>query len=360
MTAAPGERQSVLLLSPAGDHGSATSEAELVASLDRLDIPLRVVETGRGRGPLGGGALGAPFTFLAARRAIRRALAEEDPAAVISIDSTAALLLPRRRLRASGIPVAVRIDRSAEGPRMRRLLERWALRRADAALTSGPACTESAGRFAHRALEVPVPLPIRPPNGSPRGVRPPIAWVEPPFESGLDCVCQAWLELERRRHAPQPIRLVGLDAEQGRRYLRRLKVHEPRGAIWIGSVPKERYLELLPDAAAFVAASRSEAYAVAQLEALAAGVPLVTGAAPGSHEAERIARKLAPELVRATHDPRGLAAAADAALSLDPAARADYARRAAELLAPFSCERADAALRDALTELREAPSAAGA
>ncbi len=309
---------------------------------------------------LGGGALGAPFPFLAARRAIRQALAEEEPEAVISVDSTAALLLPRRRLRARGVPVAVRIDRSAEGPRLRRLLERWALRRADAALTSGPACTESAGRFARRALEVPVPLPNRPSNGSPRRIRPPIAWVEPPFESGLDCVCQAWLELERRRRSPQPIRLVGLDAEQGRRYLRRLRVHEPRGAIWIGSVPKERYLELLPNAAAFIAAARSEAHAVTQLEALAAGVPLVTGAAPGSHEAERIARRLAPDLVRTTHDPRGLAAAADAALSLDPGARADYARRAAELLAPFCCERADAALRDALTELRAAPTVASA
>ena len=113
-------------------------------------------------------------------------------------------------------------------------------------------------------------------------------------------------------------------------------------------LPRGQYESLLGGATAFVSASRIEGYGLAQLEALAAGVPLVTTSSRGAYEAEPLARGLAPELCA---EPAGLSGAIAAALAMPAERRRDYAAKAAELLAPFSEVRARDGLREALAVL---------
>jgi hypothetical protein len=87
-------------------------------------------------------------------------------------------------------------------------------------------------------------------------------------------------------------------------------------------------------------ASRREDYGQSQLEALAAGTPLVTVPSPGAYEALPIARRLAPELVGPD-----LAAALRALPGVD---RDDYARRAAVEMAPYRRQAVLATVRDEL------------
>jgi glycosyltransferase involved in cell wall biosynthesis len=89
---------------------------------------------------------------------------------------------------------------------------------------------------------------------------------------------------------------------------------------------------------AFLNASRHEDYGVAQLEALAAGTPVVTVPTPGQFEALPLLRELAPELVTDAIDAPQLATALCTALSWSDAQRREYAGQAQEKLAPYRPE----------------------
>ena len=77
---------------------------------------------------------------------------------------------------------------------------------------------------------------------------------------------------------------------------------------------------------------------MAQMEALAAGTPLVCAPAPGGNAALPLARELAPALVAPERTADALGRALSAALALDGPERDVYARRARELLEPYSDE----------------------
>ena len=158
------------------------------------------------------------------------------------------------------------------------------------------------------------------------------------WKRGTDLLCAAWNEA-----APAGVRLTiaGADAEAGRAWLARCGVPEPPGVEWAGSLPHGEWLERLAGARAFVNASRREDYGQAQLEALAAGTPLVTVPSPGAYEALPIARRLAPELV--SDD------LASALRALEHVDRDAYARRAQAEMAPYRRAAVLAIVRDQLT-----------
>jgi glycosyltransferase involved in cell wall biosynthesis len=85
----------------------------------------------------------------------------------------------------------------------------------------------------------------------------------------------------------------------------------------------------------FLNASRFEDWGIAQMEALAAGTPLVTVSTPGSYEALPLARELDPRLVAADITPSSLAVAIRAGFGMSDEERAGYAARADELLEPY-------------------------
>jgi glycosyltransferase involved in cell wall biosynthesis len=115
---------------------------------------------------------------------------------------------------------------------------------------------------------------------------------------------------------------------------------------WAGALPRSRWLALVAGAAVFVNASRFEDWGLAQMEALAAGTPLVTVSTPGPNAALPLARELAPQLVAREAEADALARALEAGLGMDAAARAAYAGEAARLLQPYG----EAALRAVVAE----------
>ena len=344
----------VLLISPAGTGGWRRNESALSQSLDDLGVENRVrrVDLGRLERLRHPWATGSLIIAAAARRELKRGLRQGKPAAVIAVNSTAAMLFPFRRLRRLGIPVAIRIDCPASeqfpgfAHALHRRLERRALRTADLALTMGPQSTELVRPLARRTAEVPLGVAISPPAAQ---ADPPVlvAYAGQPGFKGLDLIVRSWIELGPRRDRAT-LAITGVDSGEAQVFLKRHGVAEPEGVRWAGVLPPAEHDELVAGATAFVSASRLEGYGIAQIEALAAGVPLVTTPSLGVYEAQPLARELAPELCA---EPAGLADAIAASLQLPPERRAEYARRAAELLTPYAEDRVEPALREALSAL---------
>jgi len=177
-----------------------------------------------------------------------------------------------------------------------------------------------------------LPPPVSTPSSAVRGRFDAVAYAANPDKRGLELLVRAWGEA-----GPPGGRLGvgGLDRPAGERWLRRLGVHEPPGVEWLGELEPGRWLSLVAGAGVFVNASRFEDWGLAQMEALSAGVPLVTVPTPGANAALPLARELAPGLVASARSTEALAGALRAGLALDGAARLAYAKAAERLLAPY-------------------------
>jgi glycosyltransferase involved in cell wall biosynthesis len=160
-----------------------------------------------------------------------------------------------------------------------------------------------------------------------------LAYAGNPEKRGLDLMVRAWAALGPGHGR---LGLGGVDAAAGRAWLRRCGVDEPPGVEWLGAVERERWLGLTAGARVFLSAPRIEDWGLAQMEALAAGTPLVTSPCPGVHAAWPLARSLRPELVAVRRDEGEIVAALRAALALTGEERDAYAAASRELLAPYS------------------------
>jgi glycosyltransferase involved in cell wall biosynthesis len=287
---------------------------------------------------------------LAARRAAR---ATRDARAVIVSGATTALLLRR-----PPVPWAIRFDSPTALNRRgwpgawQRARERHVFRAADVLLPWGSAAADAARPLVAGAPTRTIPLPV-PVEAPPRDGSPPpdggsspggevVAYAGWLWKRGVDLLCAAWAEA-----APEGVRLVigGADRAAGLAWLDRCGVPEPPGVEWAGAVPHDQWLARVARARLFVNASRREDHGLAQLEALAAGTPLVTVPSPGAYEALPIARRLAPELVAADVSAPALATALRAGLALDDA---KYADRARAEMAPYRREAVLAVVRHEL------------
>jgi glycosyltransferase involved in cell wall biosynthesis len=289
-------------------------------------VPVRIGASGRLRR---GMALTDLVEALAARRAGRGLSAR----ALIYSSVTAALL------QEPSAPYAVRFDTPAAlnrpgiGGAWQRRRERGVLAGARLLL---PWSEQAAG--AARALtgDGPPALVLPPPietsaQGSGQAFDA-AAYAGNPDKRGLVLLCEAWA-----LGAPGGARLVvgGIERQRALRHLRRAGVPEPEGVQWAGEVEAGRWLATVASARVFLNASRYEDFGIAQLEALAAGTPLVTVASGGPNVALAPARRLAPELVAAERDAESLAAALRAGLGLSEGQRTAYAEGARRLLEPY-------------------------
>ena len=256
--------------------------------------------------------------------------------AVIYSTVTAALLQPSRSPAAIRFDGIAAVNRPGTGGVWQRRREPGVLSRADLLLPwSEPgaeqarAAVASAGLPAPRTLVLVPPVEVaRPASGGPDV----LAYAANPDKRGIDLLCGAWA---RVRPPGARMAVGGIDRPEALRWLRRLGVEEPAGVEWLGAVPREPWLELVASARAFLSAARIEDWGLAQMEALAAGTPLVTVPAPGAYAALPLARALTPDLVAERRDADALAVVLDRALALDDSQRVAYASAARELLAPY-------------------------
>ena len=343
----------LLVVSLATTVGWQVNEEELTSGLERQDVDHAVVRVRLGPERhlrrSGFWPLVDAVEAAGARRALAAGLRDHPITAVILLSTTAALLAPVGRLRAAGIPVAIRIDVPSAISRpgienaAQRLLERRRLREATIVLATGPRSAALLSPLAPRVAVLPVPVAAAP--GGAAGGGDVVTYAADPVNKGLDLVCRAWWALGERS-AGRLLHVTGVSAERGRRLLLRAGIAEPPSLRWHGVLPRECHLALIREAAAYVSASAWEGAGIAQLEALAAGVPLVTTPSRGAYEAFEIARALAPNLTAGGRDDAELTRALRAALEMPSEQRRRYAAAAAAALEPFSREAADRSLAD--------------
>ena len=308
-------RADVLIVSLGSTAGLRASDAEFAASLRRAGAQVSV-------------AAAEPqprvrsFAYTdwrwarAARRAAERAIAAEQPRAIVYSTTTAALLWPR--------PGAIRYDAPASATRpgrhgiWQRPRERRRLGQAPLLIpTSAQTLAETAEPHADAIV---VPIAVEPAGlGEPWANREidAITYAADPHKKGLDRVLDAWA-LARRDG--ERLVVAGIEPER--------VPGPPPGVEVVGRLDPDEYRRLLLRSKLFVTAPRREDHGIAQLEALADGCLLVTTPAPGPYAALPIARELDARLV--TDD---LATAIRAALD-EPAPR--YVERSIPLLEPFT------------------------
>jgi glycosyltransferase involved in cell wall biosynthesis len=273
------------------------------------------------------------LTDLVEAYAARRSASGARGSAIVYSTVTAALLQPSRG------PYAVRFDsfaalnRPGIGGAWQRRRERGVLRRAQLLLPlSEGGATAAEAAFGPTPPAVVLPPPIDDVDPAAERELDAVAYAGNPEKRGLDVICEAW---QRAGLHDARLTVGGIGESDALQYLRRAGVPVPRDVDWAGALPREQWLALVARARVFVNASRYEDWGLAQMEALAAGTPLVTVTSPGLNEALPLARRLAPRLVAEDHTAPALAAAIEAGLALDPNVRADYGRRARELLQPY-------------------------
>jgi glycosyltransferase involved in cell wall biosynthesis len=246
--------------------------------------------------------------------------------AVVYSTITAALLARTE------LPYAIRFDATASlnragwGGAWQRMAERRPLKGASMLLPVSTGA-EAAIPIHGGPPVVRIPIPIEPIEGAAERDIDAVAYAGYPRKRGLEELCAAWATI-----SPGGRRFVigGLDRAKGVAWLERCGVPEPPGIEWAGELPRAGWLELVGRARVYVNASRWEDYGLGPLEALSAGTPLVTVPTPGSFEA------------------LPLALALRTGLSMPDEQRADYARRAAELLEPYREEHALTLVREKL------------
>jgi glycosyltransferase involved in cell wall biosynthesis len=273
------------------------------------------------------------------RRALTRALRRHDPRAIVYSSPQATMLQPRRRLEGA---TAVRFDepavsnRRGRGTRLLHRLERRSLSRVRLLLPLGIEPSAEARMLDVATPMVALPVAIDVPDEL-QTARDRIALVYAgnPAKKGLELAVAAW---ERAGAPGWRLVVTGVEREAGLRHLARHGLGEPDGLEWTGLLPPDRYGAVLASAAIFVSASRHEDYGLAQLEALANGLALVTVPASGPYPALEIASAADPRLVAAAPTAEALASPLRAALELGHADRLAYAERARALLRPHSRE----------------------
>jgi glycosyltransferase involved in cell wall biosynthesis len=325
----------VALVSPGATFGWRRADDALARHLRDAGATCRVVRVPLGRAAALRRTMASTDVVeaLAARRAARGLRA----GAVIYSSITAALLQPdggRGVIRFDGIAA---VNRPGAGGAWQRRHERGVLARAGlllpwsegAAAQARDAVARGGGALPDQLIVSPPVATAAPVDGGPEV----LAYAGNPDKRGLDLMVRVWAALGP---GPRRLGIGGVGREEGLAWLRRTGVDEPPGVEWLGAVERERWLGLTAAARVFLSAPRIEDWGLAQMEALAAGTPLVTAPCPGVNAAWPLARSLRPELVPTRRDERELVAALRAALALGEQERGAYAAASRELLAPYS------------------------
>ena len=333
------DRPAIAIVSLGTTMGWRRADEALAEQFAAAGATCRVVRVGIG--PAGRLRRTMALTDVVEALAARRAAHALDADATVYSSVTAALLQSPSGPHAIRFDTIAALSRPGAGGAWQRARERSVLAAADLLLPwSEPAAVAARSVVGARGeAESPRSLVLPPPVERAPAPAPDapeaIAYAANPDKRGLDLLCEAWAAAR-----PEGARLLvgGIRREAAVAWLGRRGIPEPAGVEWAGAVGRERWLALVAGARVFVSAARFEDWGLAQMEALAAGTPLVTAPTPGPNAALPLARALAPRLVAADSGAAALAEALRAGLALDDAARSAYRAAAGPLLAPYGEE----------------------
>jgi hypothetical protein len=306
----------VAVVSLGSTEGLRMADGQLARALELAGARVAVV-TARPQPQVRTYALTDLVWALAARRAATEAIAAHRPRRLLYSSVTAALLWPRPGAIRFDAPAA--INRPGRHGLWQRPLERRRLAQASLLVPASAGALREASLPPEAGVVVPIPVEPSGPADGPRDIAA-LTYAANPTKKGLDRVLAAW---EGVRRGDEELVVAGLGPEDWTERGGRGR----EGVRLVGQLSPEAYRGLVRRARVFVTAPRREDYGAAQLEALSDGCLLVTTPAPGPYAALPLARELDPRLV-GDDLGRGLRLALD-----DP--RPGYARRAAELLAPY-------------------------
>jgi glycosyltransferase involved in cell wall biosynthesis len=325
----------ILLLSLGTTIGLRSGDHALAEMIRQAGTPVRVAQVRLGAS----GRLRRAYPVtdlveaLAARRALRHALASARPSAVIFSSTTSALLAENPM-----VPYAVRLDAPARLNRpgiqnaIQHALERRRLAAARLVLPFSEPAARSLPVGAAPAVVLPQPIePSGPP--SPRRERLAVAYTPDPKAKGLDIVIRAWANASLPN---AELHVFGIKPERARGHLSRCGVEQPAAVIWRGRVPAQEFRATLRRAHAFLTGARWEDFGFAQLEALADGVLLVCAASGGPFQALVHARELAPRLCAPDINPQSLASALQLAFEMPEQEAMRYRTAAERMMAAYS------------------------
>jgi hypothetical protein len=263
------------------------------------------------------------------------ALQEVRPRAIIYSSSHAALLQPRRSMReAVWLDGPIANMRAGVRNAPIRALERTRQSRLDLAM--GMSLQHLEARTAPLRCKTRVALhspvdPSSPEARLPPGLEPPFAvtYVSSPGGKGLDLAVDAW----RRAEPGMPLVVTGITAEAVTAY-----IGSPLPATLrvIGPVSRPMQRAIVRHAAFYVSASRSEQYGIAQLEALADRVRLVSVPSRGVSDQVTLARRLHPMLVAQDVSSESLAISIANAIGMTAQEVSAYQARAADVMSSYS------------------------
>jgi glycosyltransferase involved in cell wall biosynthesis len=286
------------------------------------------------------------------RLATSRALRRWRPRAVIFATTHAALLQPDRVWRRR---CAIRFDSPAALTRpgrrfaLEHLLERINFRLASVLTPSGVRVADALRPYlpaGTRVVSLPIPIedaPNPPLGRSADGQRAVLVYAGSPARKGLDLAVAAW---SVARRPGWRLVIAGIDSASGQAYLRSQNLEVPTDVTWLGALDPVEYRQHSAGADVFLAASRYEAFGLAQLEALADGSMLVTVPSKGPYEALQLARELDVRTVAPAIEARALARALDYALTRSDEERSRYSEGARVLVEPYREATLAARLRD--------------
>ncbi|MHB1999755.1 MAG: glycosyltransferase [Solirubrobacteraceae bacterium] len=346
-------KSDVLLLSLGTTIGLRASDATLASLMRDAGASVEVVTVRVGAT----GALRRAYPVtdlveaLAARRALRAALARTRPRAVVFSTTTASLLAPRLE-----VPYAIRLDGPARlnrpGARngLQHALERRRMAGARLILPNSDAAANALPEGAAPAVVVPESvLPSsggqeqKPSDGGQERERLAVAYTPDPKAKGLDIVVAAW---QRAALPDARLEVFGISDELAQRHLARNGLSAPPGLALRGRVGEREFRAALRRARVFLSGARWEDLGRAQLEALADGALLVCGASGGAFEALSHARELAPELCAPDLRAESLATALRSAFALEEERVERYRALAAERMRAYRPEAARAIIAE--------------
>jgi hypothetical protein len=325
----------VLVLSLGTTRGLRIADSQLAAMLAGCGVSVHVAATRIGA--LDRLRRGYPandlIEALAARRALRCALARRHPRAVIFSTTTASLLASEL-----DCPYAVWLDSPARlnRPGLRNsplhLLERRRLARARLVLPLSEQAIAALPAGAARAVVISPPIHLPPPRSA-REDPLVVAYTPDPKAKDIALVARAWSEVQTPNAR---LALTGIPPQRARAFLARVGIDTlPARLELAGMLPAGEFRALLARARVFFASARWEDFGIAPLEGLAAGAVLAGAPGDGPYPALAIARELAPQLIAPDRSPANVAAAIDRALRAKTEQLAAYRSAARERLAPY-------------------------